>query len=66
MLSVIRSKACKRCQGNLSLECDVYGVYIQCIQCGATYTDKEIRGLATRDARTALRARPARTSPITS
>ncbi|MCJ7604960.1 MAG: hypothetical protein MUO19_02875 [Dehalococcoidales bacterium] len=64
MLSVIRTKACKRCRGNLSLECDVYGVYIQCIQCGATYTEKEIRELAARDAGTALRARPARTSNV--
>ena len=58
MLSVIRKKACRRCQGNLSLESDMYGVYIQCIQCGATYTEQDLRELAERDARHALRARP--------
>lgn len=37
MLCVIRSKSCKRCGGDLSVECDIYGVYIECIQCGATF-----------------------------
>lgn len=40
MLCVVRSKACKRCGGDLSLECDVYGVYIECIQCGANWNIK--------------------------
>lgn len=62
MLSVIRKKACRRCQGNLSLESDVYGVYIQCIQCGATYTEKDLREMTERDTQNALRARPARPS----
>jgi hypothetical protein len=41
MLCLIRAKACKRCGGDLSLECDVYGVFIQCIQCGATFSKDE-------------------------
>jgi hypothetical protein len=41
MLSIIRSKSCKRCGGDLSIECDIYGVYIECIQCGATFHKNE-------------------------
>ena len=43
MLSLIRRKACKRCGGDLSVECDVYGVYIESIQCGATWTKEDLR-----------------------
>ena len=42
MLHVVRAKACKRCGGNLSIECDIYGVYIQCIQCSATWNKEDI------------------------
>ena len=42
MLGVIRAKACKKCGGDLSLECDIYGVYIQCIQCGANFTKEDL------------------------
>jgi hypothetical protein len=42
MLCLIRAKACKRCGGDLSLECDIYGVYIQCIQCGANWTREDL------------------------
>jgi len=42
MLSLIRAKACKKCGGDLSLECDIYGVYIQCIQCGANFTKQDL------------------------
>jgi hypothetical protein len=42
MLCLIRSKACKKCGGDLSLECDVYGVYVQCIQCGANWTQGDL------------------------
>ncbi|MFA5309085.1 MAG: hypothetical protein WC370_06315 [Dehalococcoidales bacterium] len=42
MLSLVRAKACKRCGGDLSVECDVYGVYIECIQCGATWNQNSI------------------------
>ena len=40
MLCLVRTKACKRCGGDLSLECDIYGVYAECIQCGATWSKK--------------------------
>lgn len=42
MLCVVRPKACTRCGGDLSLECDIYGVYIECIQCGANWNRKDI------------------------
>ena len=35
MQCLIKTKACKRCGGDLSLERDIYGVYVECIQCGA-------------------------------
>jgi len=38
MLCLIRLKGCKRCGGDLSLECDIYGVYAECIQCGANWS----------------------------
>ena len=41
MLCIVRSKGCKRCGGDLSVECDIYGVYIECIQCGATFNKSE-------------------------
>ncbi|MGD0779334.1 MAG: hypothetical protein ABR954_00940 [Dehalococcoidales bacterium] len=43
MLCLIRSKACKRCGGDLSIECDVYGVFIECIQCGATWNRNDLK-----------------------
>ena len=43
MLCVIKPKGCKRCGGDLSLECDIYGVYAVCIQCGANWSETEIR-----------------------
>jgi len=43
MLTLVRAKACKRCGGDLSIECDVYGVFIECIQCGATYSKNDLR-----------------------
>ena len=55
MLCVIRSKACKRCGGDLSLECDVYGVYIQCIQCGATWNKQDLEPMI-RDIANSLKA----------
>lgn len=42
MLCIIRPKACKRCGGDLSLECDIYGVYIECIQCGANWNKSDL------------------------
>jgi len=43
MLCLVRAKACKRCGGDLSIECDIYGVYIECIQCGATWTKNDLK-----------------------
>jgi hypothetical protein len=43
MLCLVRAKACKRCGGDLSIECDVYGVFIECIQCGATWTKNDLK-----------------------
>ena len=67
MLCVVRTRACRRCGGDLSLECDIYGVYIQCIQCGASYNKEDLPEEALRP-RNALRAvqvppRPAMTLP---
>jgi hypothetical protein len=43
MLSLIRRKACRRCGGDLSIECDVYGIYIECIQCGAIWNKEDLK-----------------------
>ena len=56
MLCVVRPKACKRCGGDLSLECDIYGVYIECIQCGANWTRRDIILPVARPAAAAMRA----------
>jgi hypothetical protein len=64
MLKVIRKQACRRCQGHLSIESDIYGVYVQCVQCGASYTEKDLREMLARDREAALKARPAG-SPVT-
>ena len=45
MLRTIRLKGCKRCGGNLTLERDVYGVYVSCLQCGAVYETQEVRDI---------------------
>ena len=63
MLCLIRAKACKRCGGDLSLECDVYGVFIQCIQCGATFNKDEFVLNDTRNTENVVKAIPAR--PVT-
>ncbi len=51
MLCLVRTKACGRCGGDLSLECDIYGVFVQCIQCGATWNDKDLISAHTRATR---------------
>jgi hypothetical protein len=60
MLCVIRTRACKRCGGDLSLECDIYGVYIQCLQCGASYNKSDLppEALRPQNARRAIKAPP--------
>ena len=59
MVSVIRSKACKRCRGDLFVEYDEYGVYVECVQCGATYGERDLHSLLDKAANNALHARPA-------
>ena len=60
MLTLVRAKACKRCGGDLSIECDIYGVYIECIQCGATWNKNDLKFAAARDveALKAVEAKP--------
>lgn len=57
MLKVIRKKGCRRCRGNLSVECDIYGVYVQCIQCGAQYSEKDLHEMISQDIAEARKAR---------
>ena len=42
MLCLVRIKACKRCGGDLSLERDKYGTYMECIQCGASWNEPDL------------------------
>ena len=42
MFCHIRTKACKRCGGDLSLERDKYGTYVECIQCGAIWNELDL------------------------
>ena len=56
MLTLIRAKACKRCGGDLSIECDIYGVYIECIQCGANWNRTDIKLTDIQAAVSALKA----------
>ncbi|MFC1902040.1 hypothetical protein ACFLX3_03855 [Chloroflexota bacterium] len=40
---MVQFKGCKRCGGDLSMECDIYGVYAECIQCGANWNRKDLK-----------------------
>ncbi|MFC2001521.1 hypothetical protein ACFLUZ_03330 [Chloroflexota bacterium] len=42
MLCLVQTKACKRCGGDLSLERDKYGTYLECIQCGANWSKSNL------------------------
>lgn len=42
MFCLVGTKECSRCGGDLFLECDLYGTYITCIQCGATLNAFEL------------------------
>ena len=61
MLTLIRKKSCKRCGGDLSIECDIYGVFIECIQCGATYNKSDLK-LTSMNSTDTAKAAPAATS----
>ena len=56
-MNQISFKTCKRCSGDQSLECDVYGSYLTCLGCGSvSYPDAELKPAAERqDARTAVK-----------
>jgi ribosomal protein L37AE/L43A len=65
-LGLVRVKACPRCSGDLSIERDVFGIYIECIQCGATWTKNDLKLTAPPNADTlnaaAVKPQPADTS----
>ncbi len=42
MLRLLRTRACTRCGGDLSLERDEYGTYVECIQCGAVWNELDL------------------------
>ena len=42
MLCLVKTKACKRCGGDLSLEIDHYGISLECIQCGASWSKSDL------------------------
>ena len=51
-------KACPRCQtGDLSLAEDIYGKYLQCMQCGHVLYPESDEALSYGKARTAARRR---------
>jgi hypothetical protein len=58
MLTLVRAKSCKRCGGDLSIECDVYGVFIECIQCGATYSKNDLKTAAMNNTENTVKATP--------
>ena len=64
MLCLVRSKGCKRCGGDLSLECDIYGVYAECIQCGANWSEEEMIIHTTEEAVESTEVRKERRSAI--
>ena len=68
MLHLVRIKACQRCGGDISLECDIYGVYAECIQCGATWYQKSPKLHFVNDEEMSLEKKEAksRTSPTKS
>ena len=59
MLTLVRSKSCKRCGGDLSIECDIYGVFIECIQCGATYNKSDLKLAAMNNPENTVKTTPA-------
>ena len=48
ILGLVRTTACRRCGGDLSIESDIYGVYIECIQCGATWNKNDLKLVSVR------------------
>jgi hypothetical protein len=60
MLCLVRAKACKKCGGDLSIECDIYGVYVECIQCGATWTKNDLKFIPFQQSEPKLKAENAK------
>lgn len=55
---MIMFKACPRCQtGDLSLAVDIYGKYVQCIQCGHVLYPKSDEAVSQAKAKTAVKRR---------
>jgi Zn ribbon nucleic-acid-binding protein len=55
---MILFKACPRCQtGDLSLSEDIYGEYVQCVQCGHVIYPKADDAVSQPEARTTFRRR---------
>ena len=65
MLTLVRKKSCKRCGGDLSIECDIYGVFIECIQCGATYNKNDLKLTSMNTAEAGTKPVPAASSHTT-
>jgi hypothetical protein len=59
MLTLVRRKSCRRCGGDLSIECDIYGVFIECIQCGATYNKNDLKLTAMNETENTAKITPA-------
>jgi len=38
---MVWSKRCSRCSGDLYMEADLYGTYIDCLQCGYILSDMQ-------------------------
>ena len=43
---MIYFKACPRCKGDIKVSGDLYGPYLECLQCGYEIEVKEASGLA--------------------
>jgi hypothetical protein len=68
MLCLVRTKACARCGGDLSIECDIYGTYIYCIQCGGNWNSHDLisaHAQATKKEHNRRKAEPAEKLVIT-
>ncbi|MEX0763084.1 MAG: Lar family restriction alleviation protein [Dehalococcoidia bacterium] len=46
-------KACPRCRGDVKLALDMYGKYLECLQCGYTIDSKEEAAKAASESKTA-------------
>ena len=42
MIGLAKIKACRRCGGDLFIEKDSFGVYLECLQCGASWNQPDL------------------------